>query len=277
MNAPAAAIDDDEAWSDAECTETFVGWMEQLNALEGPERHAALSDWAGGNMFSACGFLLEGWQGKLHREAWRRREADLDAATPGKAWNDADYKAGQETTARLLGVSGWKDSFYAAFPFRTLWTQEDEPWIAGAVGCPPLLDPAKMRYWSHLDIRHVIYWNPKTGAARLDDEAPNTSHVVLPEVRDDELTVYADVRAFFSAWARRRGDHRYIRSEGWAENRDGHLPGALIMGDPRKVRWPIHCAGTLIAGPGIDRNTLSNMVLRSANLPRILEASVGRG
>lgn len=276
MNAQAAVTDDD-AWSDAEFCATFVGWMEQLNALEGSERHQALSEWAGGNMFSACGFLLEGWQGKLHREAWRCREVDLSAETPGKAWDDADYKAGQETTARLLGVSGWKDRFYVAFPFRTVWTQEDEPWIAGAVGCPPLLEAEKMRYWSHLDIRHVIFWNPKTGAARLDDEAADTSHVILPEVRGDELTVYADIRAFFSAWARQRGQYHFARGSGWPENRDGHLPGALIIGEPRKVRWPVHAAPTLIAGPGIDRDTLNNMVLRSANLPQVLEAGVGRG
>lgn len=254
----------------------FMGLLEHLNGLEGADRHVQLSEWASSRWFSACGFLLEGWQGALHREAWRCRRADLDHESPAKAWNDAPWAAGQATTARLLDAEDGPVVFYMVFPFRTIWTQEDEPWIAGAVGCPPILDAEQAATWSHLDIRHVILWNPKTGEARLDNEAPRTSHVIIPRNSGSELVVYGDVGAFFSAWAKRRLAYRMtVTLHGFPEDVDGHLPGALIIGDPALARWPLDSAESLTVGPGLTRAQLREMVVRSANLPRIFEGDLG--
>lgn len=255
---------------------TFVALMEELQELEGIDRREALTGWVRTDWFSGCGLLLEGWQGALHREAWRYHRADLEAETAGKAWRDAGHEAGRSTIERLLGVEGSGWARYAAYPFRIVWTQEDEPWIGGAVGCEPLLDARAMMRWAHIDIRHVILWNPKTGKTRLYGDAQRAT-LILPEPLPDTLDVYTDTLAFFRAWARRRAHFASVRrAHGLTEDRDGHLPGALAIGGIDRVRFPHHVAATLVAQPPLSRSALSNAVLRSANLPVVKEAGGAR-
>lgn len=257
---------------------TFVALLEELRDLEGHDRRDALAEWVRSAWWTPCGMILEGWQGELHREAYRCLSADLEADIPGRRWNQADYSAGRDTIARLLGAEGFKHRLYATLPFRLIWTQEDEPWIGGAIGCPPALDAEKYGAWEHIDIRHVILWNPKTNQTRLLGDEEQPSHLVMPEPVPPELEVFSDTRAFFSAWARQRAAYAGMAQlHQLPESRDGHLPGALVVGSIEKVRFPIHAADTLVARRPLSRAALRNAVLRSANLPKIEEASVAHG
>ena len=254
--------------------EAFVCMLEELRDLEGSERDEALVGFASSPFFSACGFLLLGWQGELHREAFDRLNAALAIESPGKRWWDADHNTGRETIERLLGCT--TAAGYASYPFRTVWTDEDEPWIAGAVGGPPVFSNEYL-YWNHLRIRHVILWNPKTNETRIDGEAPSQTSVVLPQVSPGEIKIYADTRRFFTDWAKGRALFAAKFAKEFPECQDGRLPGALIVGDHGKARWPVHYADTLIAGPGITQPALRDMVLRAANLPVIAGGEGGRG
>lgn len=256
----------------------LVRLMSDLNELEGTERRDALLGWVRSDWWSPTLMICEDWQGKVAREAWRVLKAELDASTPGKAWHEADHAASRVTINRLLGADGWKAGHYATFPFRMIWTQEDEPWIGAAIGCPPILNAVKLGAWEHIDIRCVILWNPKSGETRLFGDEGQRAHLILPEPAPETLDVFTDTRAFFSAWARQRASFAAMTQlHGLIESPDGHLPGALVIGGIDKVRFPRDAANALVARPPLTRGALRDAVLRSANLPRIEEARVAHG
>lgn len=282
MNAPGGITrpppSEEDEFTDAGFEQAYVGYLVELQELEGNERRTALADWVRTGWFSACGFLLEGWQGALHREAWRYHRADLEASTPGKTWNEASREDGRATINRLLGAEGWQHSHYATFPFRLIWTQEDEPWIGAAVGCMPLLDAEMLGAWEHIDIRAVILWNPKTKRTRMLGDEEQPSHLILPQPMPDTLDVFTDTGAFFGAWAKLRASYAAMaKLHQLPESRDGHLPGALVIGGIDKARFPIHATSTLVARPPLSRGKLRDAVIRSANLPQVKEAVGANG
>ena len=257
----------------------FIAGMERV-AATAEHRDDALVAWARAPAFAACGMLLEGWQGELHREAHAALRHAMDADTPGMAWRRADARRGRASILRALRVDAADPaSFYATFPLRILNTAEDECWIAAAAGCPRLFgatcDPCP-----ELDISDVILWNPSTGALRLLGEAACSSTIILPYLvgagLERRVIVYADPAAFFRAWADRRaevwGRRRAVVDRKWThgvtEHFDGGLPGALIIGDLGKVRLPLDTS-VLEAGPGVDARRLSQQVYRRADLPRV--------
>lgn len=197
--------------------------------------------------------------------------------SPGDLWLDADRSKGRATIARVLGVEGLPASDYATAPFRYLWTQEDEPWIAGAIGCPPMIHG--LEEWSPADIRHVVLWNPITNTGAVLGEARDQPLFIAPRGMRDELTVYADIGAFFHEWARRRHEALIAlqTTEGLRECPDSAIPGALVLGDPSEVRIRLGAGAAFRAGPGLDDITLRRAIRRSANLPSVLEARGARG
>lgn len=266
---------------DAEAT--LVSIMAEMNALEGQERYGALLQWARSEWWSPILMMCEGDQGKMAREAWRTLKAELDADTPARRWAKSDIGAGRASIKRLLCPEAASGADYACLPFRIYWTQEDEPWIAGAVGCPPVFDLERLKRWEHLDISDVILWNPKSNAVQLAGDAGRS--LIQPYCPDGAIQVYDHDGRFFRAWAANRlatwalGQKKQ-RGE-WlhpvTEPRDGGLPGVLAIGGIERQQWSSLCAEKLIAPVGADPRVLRRAVIASANLPRIEEAARANG
>lgn len=206
------------------------------------------------------------------------RTAALKEDTPAKRWEEAGHATGRASIIRMLGLEGYAHADYATMPFRVLVAADGSPRIACAIGCPPIYDRDRVLDWTHLDIREVLLWEPRQN--RIDvagDEG--CSHLILPDVQDDRLTVFADPRAYLRAWAGRRiriAEQGSRRARGEclhpvSEGTDGGLPGALIIGEPVQPGWHRVTAKTVVAGAGTDKATLFKAAVASANLPRFEE------
>ena len=262
----------------------LVELMEQIRALEEPERGDALLWWARSPYWHTVLMMAEGWHGALAREAWRVLKRNLDADTPGRRWDKLDHGVGRASITRLLGMEGDAGAYYATAPFRS-WIDDDQrPWIAGAIGAPPIFGDAAMS-WLHLDIREVILWDPRANEVRLAGEHASYAGFVMPDHAPVRLTVWGDGRAFFRAWAAARAQQFKVlqaaaRGE-WkhpaAELPDSGLPGALLIGSIGRARWPSCDAETVIAGPGLAAGELQAAAIRAANLPSFEGGSRGRG
>lgn len=266
-------------------TAELVEFWEQINETADEYRHETLVWFARSPWWHMCGMMLTGWQGKLHRDAWRALSADLAKDTPGRRWDAAPYARGRASIARLLGCEGHPGAGYITAAFRAWIDDDDRSWIAGAVGCPRCFDLEALENWRHLDIEEVILWCPRTGEARLAGEHESTARLILPCEHDTSLTVWGDAGAFFRAWAanrRRLAEMVQRKAMGeWAhpviECPDGELPGALIVGDVGAVRWADVSASTIIAGPGVTKSELRAAALRAARLPNFTEGGDARG
>lgn len=276
MNAPANIPDKFGGDLDAAAAvmSEFIALLEWLNALDEPQRSAELVAWCrsgdhGGYM--SVGMLLEGWQGALHREAWRKLDELRRADLPGNLWQAARWERGRTGIARQLGIEGELHAGFASWPFRAISTAEDEHWIAAAVP-PPRIWSAGDDLYEHLDIETVILWNPRLNRTQLAGDAPRESAVVLPPCGCmGPLKVYADTGAFFRDWARCRMTRRQIWSDAKTmEVRDGCQPGALIIGPVEKARFPLNAAGELEPAAGMTAKSLQSLVLRSAHLPKVV-------
>lgn len=270
MNAPAAITDRDEDDALGE----FVALLQWLNALEEPQRSVELAAWCrSGNHggFHIVGTILEGWQGRLHREAARRLLDLARADTPGNRWNAARWDRGRAGIIRLLSLEGEIAASFATWPFRAVTTAEDEHWIAAAVP-PPRIWSAGGDLYEHLDIETVILWQPRSGKTQIAGDAPGQSAVVLPPCGClGALKVYADTGAFFTDWARARARRRTIWTDSSTlEVRDGCQPGALIVGPVDKARFPLDAAAELEPAAGMTAKSLQALVLRSAHLPKVV-------
>lgn len=142
-------------------------------------------------------------------------------------------------------------------------------WIAGAVG-----HQRGLTYGAWHPTGDVILWNPRTGETRLKGETRPA--LVTPFRETPRLTVYADGFAFFRAWADERAALTERQAVAVAHHRaaiaepaDSAIPGALAIGDLKRLPFASLNATTLVAGPGIDARDLNRAVLRSANLPRV--------
>jgi hypothetical protein len=268
----------DEIWSEIDADErALVALLEQLRDAPAEERHSALLEWARSPLWHCAGMLLEGWQGQLHREAYRALKQALQADTPGRRWDMLDHRVGRASIIRLLGLSGDAGpALYASAAFKT-WIDDDaRTWIAGAIGAPPLFDADRLLDWRHLDIRDVILWDPRTNEAMLAGEHADVSQYVLPDVVPPRLTVWGDCGAYFRAWAAGRvriGKLAEARGRGeWAhpisEPGDGGLPGALLIGEWMRATWPHPRTETIAAGPGMTAAELHAAAHRAARLPR---------
>ncbi len=266
-----------DAYDDDLFVADLLAMCEEIDALEGAERHRALVWWARSTCYSPA-LMLELRIGKLAREASRAFFTDLTADTAGKAWWDAGAR-GQASIRRLVGVEGHDKAFYGADPFRTVH-HEDRDWIAAAVPPVPALSD-RIVGWCHLDIAELILWCPRTGDVRLWGTPTDHAELLTPNVVDDDLAVYADPAAFFRDWAARRIDALErcqatpgIRPNDWP---DGFMPGAFVVGDLGRLSWRDPGARRIVAGPGCAADDLRACAMRAARLPAFVGGTGVRG
>ncbi len=202
---------------------------------------------------------IPGPLGKQARALYATQVRDLERCI-GTVWDKgkphrAIYDAIQIDTTEPA-------AFYACYPFRIV-QYEGATWIGGAIGCPRLMD--RPGAWGPTDVIDLILWNPKTGKSKVAGE---TTFLCEPQPCE-ELTVYADPKAFFRAWAERRAEAVMRRDmiPRMPDSDDSWLPGAFVTGSLARIRWPAW-ARTIRAGPGVDAKQLRSSVLR--NSPRVI-------
>lgn len=188
--------------------------------------------------------------------------------TPAKTWWNAP--AGHRAIYRALQIDPAEfGAFYATLPFR-LARIEDKPVVLVAHPCPLTLDPVDEDW---LGIEAVLAWNPVDGAVSvLGDPTPqiigSTAHGAL----------YGSAFAFFRHWVETRAAfamHRQLTAgKDWSSppQEFGTAPGALVVGDPEKVRWVPHALPRDLTVIGLDAMKINRALLRAANLPRAVEA-----
>lgn len=258
----------------------LVDLMAQLRALPDDEAPDALRWFVRSPWWHPMLMLCEGWQGQVARRAYALLRRDLDVESPGRRWESIDPAAGRSSIVRLLGLEDHAARYYAADAFK-VWRDDDgRDWIAGAVGSRPWSDADRLAGWYHLDIRDVILWDPRTNDARIVGEHSSVSAFIMPDHATTKLRVWGDCGAYFRAWASARaaiGVLMHRRSSGeWkhpiAEAADGGLPGALLIGDYNRARWP--CVGTtnIVAEAGVSVAELHFAVARATGMPNFERA-----
>lgn len=202
-------------------------------------------------------------------DAWNDLCAVVHARTkdiPGKVWWNAT--AGHPAIFRVMRVDPAEfGAFFACLPFR-LARIDGEAVVLAAHPCPLTLGPVSDDW---LDIETVLAWNPKSGAVRvLGDDAPQ----IAGRLTDETPTLYGDAFSFFRAWLEARAAFAMLRSQTaskeWAAKPTefGTAPGALIVGDPDKVRWVPYALPRDIQCVGIDATKINRAIMRAARLPR---------
>lgn len=260
--------------------------IEEIDALEGTERHQALVYWARSEMYHPLMGMFEGRPGIVARQAHKALRLDFDADTPAKRWSEASPFVGKESIDRLLGEepapSGKRIARYSTWPFRTMTDSDGNAVIGAAVGCH---DPWTMDPYHHLDITDVLEWNPRTGKVKVSGEHCSADCLIMPYVAPDKLTIYKEPLSFFRAWVenRRRTDALLKEKAAgkWvhpvAEPKDGGLPGALAIGRLDRLQWRTLHIREIEAGPGLERSALRNALIASLNLPQITGGNSARG
>ena len=207
-------------------------------------------------------------------EAWNALCATVHARgkdSPAKTWWHAE--AGHAAIYRALRIDPAEfGAFYAGLPFR-LARIDGKPLVLAAHPCPLTLGPIDEDW---LGIEAVTAWNPVDGSVSIlgDDGAQ-----IIGDLTDAAPDLYANAFAFFRAWVETRAAFAMTRTQfagkDWAvtPTEYGEAPGALIVGDPDKVRWPTATMPRHLVCHGIDAIRINKAILRSANLPRAVTGS----
>lgn len=198
---------------------------------------------------------------------WHSRAKDC----PGKTWWNAPPV--HQAVARALRIDPAQDgAVYALAPFRYARI-DGKHTILAAWPAPRIFDPVDDDW---LGIEQVIAWDPVTNNATiLDDDG---AQLVGP-LTEETATIYADPRAFLTDWAKRRAgfaiQRQAARQGTWAARPGEHdaAPGALIVGDLKKIRWPIATMPRDLTIVGADPREINKAILRAARLPRVSAAS----
>ncbi|MEP3870297.1 MAG: hypothetical protein ABJM32_18140 [Parasphingorhabdus sp.] len=194
---------------------------------------------------------------------------ELRADTPAKQWSEC--KATAPNVYRALKIDPEvPEAFYAGYPFR-LGKYRDEWRILVAFPPPDLTSGMS----NHLDIEDVLAWDPvKNTVEVMGDD--NDAHLICSDYVDDTLKVYGNPLEFFFAWAEQRAIWRtkWIAARGkkWAHpapERTKELPGALVIGDIKKIRWPLSDLPKKITCIGVNKVAVRSSIFESANIPRI--------
>lgn len=194
----------------------------------------------------------------------------LNKDTPAKRWWDCEPY--HPAIARALKVNRQQTGgVYALAPFR-LWNDGERYLILAAYPCPRILGPIDM---DHLDIEAVLAWNPITDEAHILGEAQPALFGANGEP-DQSFTLYQSTRAFLTDWAINRA-HAYVRvselrKNRWSDAEDRDTPpGALVIGDPKKV--DLTKLPREFAAQGFDIAELNRTIIRQARLPRAHSAN----
>lgn len=271
--------DPEDQSDDAE--KVIVSIMAELRDCPREHRRAEMVAWARSRLWHPALMVAMGWQGEVARDAYRAFRQDLDADTPGRRWYACDPALGRASIIRLLGLNDCPVASYAGVPF-SVWTDDDDrDWIAGAIGCSPFLDPDAAMYWSHLDIRDVLLWCPRTNEVHIAGEHQSVAAYIMPDQPLPTLKVWGNPASFFKAWAAERarvGELAVLRSQGrWAhpihEAADSGLPGALLVGNAEEAQWPRPQVDRVVACAGVHERDLRRAALRAAGLPAFAGAA----
>ncbi len=202
---------------------------------------------------------VEAWN---HFCAFRR---DMARDTPAKMWWHLSFD--HPAIARALRIDRSQPAAtYALAPFRYM-RDGDRHLILAAHPCPHAFAPADVDW---LGITTVIAWEPTTGRVDvLTDDRPQ----LFGRLTEDDNTVFADPRAFFTAWMRARAWYATARQQAayskWTATPPelDMLPGALIVGDPDAIQWPTPTMPRHIQCVGIEPKRVNRAILKSASLP----------
>lgn len=201
-------------------------------------------------------------------EAWNYLNAywrDKNRDTPAKTWWNLPFD--HFAIARALRIDRTQPgATYALAPFRYM-RDGDRHLIVAAHPCPHAFAPIDMDW---LGITTVIAWEPATGNVTvLTDDRPQ----LFGRLTEDDNTVFADPRAFFTAWMRARAWYATARQQAayskWTATPPelDVLPGALIVGDPDAIHWPTPTMPRHLQCVGIDPKRVNRAILKSASLP----------
>jgi hypothetical protein len=185
--------------------------------------------------------------------------------SPAKTWWHLPYD--HPAIARALRIDPSEPvARYALAPFRYV-KRSDRHLILAAWPCPRQFSPITADW---LEIEAVLAWEPATGAVHvLTDERPQ----LFGNVTEDDAVVFADPRAFFTEWARKRAwfasAYQAAMTSPWsAKPREtDRLPGGLIVGDPDSIHWPYQTMPQRFTTVGIDPKRVNRAILKSARLP----------
>jgi hypothetical protein len=185
----------------------------------------------------------------------------IDKPSPAKTWWNLPHD--HAAIARALRIDRTESvAWYALLPFRYI-KRGDRHLILAA-------HPTPMSAPDWLGIETVLAWEPVTGrVTNLTDDRPQ----LFGAVTETDATLYADPRAFFTAWMRQRAWYATARIEAmkspWAARpaEVSTLPGALMVGDLDAIEWPRDGMPPRFTTVGIDPRAVNRAMLKSARLP----------
>lgn len=197
-------------------------------------------------------------------------EFALKRDTPAKTWWNASLD--RAPIYRALRIPA--ETLYAAYavhPFRLVRNESDQWRILAAHPAPAILDEPDADW---LGIETVIEWDPVTDKARV---LGDTADQIVGSFRDDADELHASPRTFFQGWAARRAQfaarRQALKAHFTVPPREAdETPGALIVGNPDKVRWPRFGLPQTLNCVGVNPADVNRSILRQANLPRAVPA-----
>lgn len=198
----------------------------------------------------------------------------LDKPCPARMWWKLPHD--HAAIARALRVDRSEFlTWYALAPFRYI-KRGDRHLILAAYPCPRTFAPIDMDW---LGIETVLAWEPTTGrVTNLTDDRPQ----MFGPLTETDNTIYADPRAFFTGWMRKRAWYVMARLEAskspWSAKpaEKDVLPGALMIGEAEDIHWPIPLMPKRINAVGIDPKRLNRAILKSAAVPMCVGNDVAR-
>lgn len=184
---------------------------------------------------------------------------------PAKTWWNLEFD--HPAIARALRIDPAESSaWYALAPFRYAKI-DDRHLILAAHPAPKVFEDPDLNW---LGIETIIAWEPTTNAVMvLGDDQPQ----IVGKVTDLDATIYADPRAFLTAWMRQRAWYFTARLQAMGRKfaaipaESDLLPGALIIGDPERISWPIYTMPDRFTCIGIEPRAVNRAILKFAKLP----------
>jgi hypothetical protein len=206
--------------------------------------------------------------GQVIKKAHALFVKSLKSDSPSRTWDRATPKS--KSVARVLKLDlDDPVTWYAMHPFRLAKVDDEHRVI---VAFPP---PAiTVGLWWHTDIETVLSWDPRANTVTvLGDPAAQLIH---GNIYTDVLNIYTNPFTFFRKWVEARAMWRtkYLdaRNGKWShpvKENPLDLPGALIVGDPREIRWPQQAMPETINCVDCDRQAVMGSIFRSAGVPNI--------
>lgn len=195
---------------------------------------------------------------------------DIARDGPAKFWWDQPFN--HPAIARALCVN--REEFGASFalqPFRYARIDKGHR-ILAAWPCPRSIGTVIDLDW--LNVEAVISWDPVANTAEIMDD---TYPQLIGVMGDQTSVLFADPRAFFTEWMRRRAafaaEFQEMRKTHWSAKpvEPDLAPGALMVGTPETIRWRTADMPNAIRVVGIDPARVNKAILKSAQLPRCFD------